>query len=106
MIANKRMFSSDSSYDIQTKKKTTTSGESDSSSRTFHQNLLEYVGEANGRKTDILSCLSQSHVGPMLVCLLAWIIYLILVELWYLVGPVLKKLLRCLTWWVLLFVVA
>lgn len=96
MIANKRMFSSDSSYDINIQTKN--AGKQQETE--FHQNLLAYVGESNGKKTDILNCLSQRHVGPMLVALAGWIVYLAVLELWHFVGPLLKKLLRCLTWFV------
>ena len=119
MIANRRMFASDTSYDIiaPTIASTTaassnainatlnatggTTDATDSTSLTtnkeFHQTLLSYLGEANGKKTDILSCLTQPHVGPMLVALGSWIVYLVLNELWHIVGPPLRRIARCLT---------
>ena len=110
MIANRRMLSSDNSYDSDQQNvvgynntgnssgsASSGGGDGGSSESSFHQSLLAYVGESNGKKNDIISCLSQQHVGPMLVALGAWIVYIILNELWLIVGPLLRKVARCLT---------
>ena len=70
MIANRRMFSSDESHQtINVVVNTTATESAVTDIQDFHQHLLAYVGKANGKKNDVLSCLNQTHVGPMLIVL-------------------------------------
>jgi hypothetical protein len=60
MIANRRMFSSDDGYQL-SGVATNSSSAGGGAGSTFHQSLLAYVGDGNGKKNDILSALNQQQ---------------------------------------------
>ncbi len=91
MLANRRMFSSPSLADD-------SSAASDDGETLFHQQLVQYIGDPGEQRYNIISCLLQDHMGPMLTALVVLLGYLVFFELiWHVVGPPLRRCLRAVT---------
>merc|ERR1711871_838332 len=81
MLANRRMFSSPSLADD-------SNSASNNGDSLFHQQLVQYIGDPGEQRYNIISCLLQDHMGPMVTALVVLLGYLIFFELiWHVVGP-------------------